>query len=47
VHPGKDLNLQLTRSNYLLIRSDPERFRGLGMQVWLPPFDQVMAEEGA
>jgi hypothetical protein len=46
-HPGQHLNLELTRPNYLMIRGDPDRFRRLGMQVWLPPFDQVIGEEGA
>jgi hypothetical protein len=37
-HPGQELNLRLTRANYLMIGADPERFRRLGMEVWLAPF---------
>jgi hypothetical protein len=37
-HPDQDMSLQLTRRNYLAIRDDPDRFRALGMQVWLQPF---------
>ena len=46
-HPGQDLNLQLTRANYLMIRADPDRFRQLGMQVWLAPFTRSGLAEGA
>jgi hypothetical protein len=46
-HPGQDLNLQLTRANYLMIRDDPEQFRRLGMQVWLAPFTRSGLAEGA
>jgi hypothetical protein len=37
-HPNQDVTLQFTRSNWWAVRDDPERFRGLGMTVWLPPF---------
>lgn len=42
-HPGQDSTLQLTRRNYLFIRENAGRFRLLGMQVWLPPWDGVAA----
>jgi hypothetical protein len=37
-HPRQDETLQLTRRNWWTIRSSPDQFRALGMQVWLPPF---------
>lgn len=46
-HPGQDLNLRLTRANYLMIRDDPHRFWQLGMQVWLAPFTGSGLVEGA
>jgi hypothetical protein len=36
-HPNHDEQLQFTRSNWWAIRDDADRFRGLGMRVWLPP----------
>jgi hypothetical protein len=36
-HPRQDVELQFTRVNWLAIRDDPQRFRALGVQVWLPP----------
>lgn len=38
-HPGQDITLQFTRTNWQAIRSNPQRFRALGMRVWLPPFE--------
>jgi hypothetical protein len=37
-HPRQDTELQFGRRNWLAIRHDPDRFRSLGMLVWLPPF---------
>jgi hypothetical protein len=37
-HPKQDTTLQFTRTNWMAIRSDPQRFRALRMRVWLPPF---------
>ena len=37
-HPDQDATLQFGRRNWLASRDAPDRFRGLGMQVWLPPF---------
>lgn len=37
-HPAQDTTLQFTRPNFVAIRDNPDRFRALGMQVWLPPF---------
>ena len=37
-HPNQDTTLQFGRRNWLAITGDPDRFRVLGMQVWLPPF---------
>lgn len=37
-HPHQDTTLQFGRRNWLAIRDDPDRFRALGMRVWLPPF---------
>ena len=34
-HPRQDVELQFTRVNWLAIRKDPERFRALGLQIWL------------
>jgi hypothetical protein len=36
-HGNQDLTLQFTRSNWWAIRDDPDRFRRLGVTVWLPP----------
>ena len=36
-HPRQDSELQFTRLNWVAIRDDPERFRALGMRLWLPP----------
>ncbi|WP_156996534.1 hypothetical protein [Knoellia aerolata] len=36
-HPHQDAALQFTRLNWLAIRDDPDRFRALGMRLWLPP----------
>lgn len=35
-HPRQDVELQFTRVNWLAIRNHPERFRSLGVQIWLP-----------
>ncbi len=35
-HPQQDQQLQFTRRNWWAIRDDPDRFRALGMRVWLP-----------
>lgn len=37
-HGGQDSTLQFGRRNWLAIRDAPDRFRDLGMRVWLPPF---------
>ena len=37
-HGDQDTTLQLGRRNWLAIRDQPDRFRDLGMRVWLPPF---------
>jgi len=37
-HPNQDTTLQLGRRNWLAITSNPDSFRTLGMQIWLPPF---------
>ena len=42
-HPGQDETLQLTRRNFWTIRDDPDRFRRLGMRVWLSPFEFASA----
>jgi hypothetical protein len=39
-HGDQDTTLQFGRRNWLAIRDDPGRFRGLGMRIWLPPFEQ-------
>lgn len=36
-HPRQDVELQLTRGNWLAMRDHPDRFRALGMEIWLPP----------
>ncbi len=36
-HPNQQQTLQLTRRNWLTIRAEPDRFRELGVTVWLPP----------
>jgi hypothetical protein len=36
-HPRQDETLQFTRRNWWTIRDNPNQFRSLGMQVWLPP----------
>jgi len=36
-HPRQDVELQFTRANWLAIREQPDRFRALGMRIWLPP----------
>lgn len=36
-HGEQGTTLQFTRRNWWTIRNDPERFRGLGMAIWLPP----------
>lgn len=38
-HPRQDETLQFTRRNFWTIRDDPDRFRQLGMRVWLPPLE--------
>ncbi|MBL7490355.1 hypothetical protein I6A60_11355 [Frankia sp. AgB1.9] len=35
-HLRQDETLQFTRRNFHAIRDDPDRFRGLGVRVWLP-----------
>ena len=37
-HAHQDTVLLLTRRNWWTIRDDPERFRELDVQLWLPPF---------
>jgi hypothetical protein len=37
-HGDQDTTLQFVRRNWLAIRDHPDRFRDLGMRVWLPPF---------
>jgi hypothetical protein len=37
-HGNQDTSVQFTRRNWWALRDDPDRFRDLGMQVWLPPF---------
>ena len=39
-HPDQAATLQFTRRNWWSVRDDPDRYRGLGMTVWLPPFAQ-------
>lgn len=36
-HPRQDSELQFTRINWLSIRDNPDRFRALGVRLWLPP----------
>jgi len=36
-HPHQDSQLLLTRINWWAIRDAPDRFRALGMRVWLSP----------
>jgi hypothetical protein len=38
-HPRRDEQLQFTRQNWWAIRNDVQRFRALGMQIWLPPLN--------
>lgn len=40
-HDNQDTTLQFGRRNWLTISDDPDRFRGLGMRVWLPPFNSA------
>lgn len=42
-HPHQGETLQFTRRNWWSVREDPDRYRELGMTVWLPPF----SEQGA
>jgi hypothetical protein len=35
-HSGQQQQLQITMRNWWAIREDPQRFRALGMRVWLP-----------
>jgi hypothetical protein len=37
-HPHQDTTLQFGRRSWLAIRDHPQRFRDLGMRIWLPPF---------
>jgi hypothetical protein len=37
-HPRQDEQLQFTRRNWWAIRDNSDRFRDLGVRVWLPPF---------
>jgi hypothetical protein len=39
-HGEQDTTLQFGRRNWLAIRDHPDRFRSLGMRVWLPPFTE-------
>jgi hypothetical protein len=39
-HGDQDTTLQFGQRNWLAIRDDPDRFRRLGMRIWLPPFEQ-------
>jgi hypothetical protein len=36
---AQNKKLQFTRRNFGTIRDDPDRFRQLGMWVWLPPLE--------
>lgn len=37
-HPRQEDALQFTRRNWWTIRDAPDRFRSLGVRLWLPPF---------
>lgn len=37
-NPNQDTRLQFGRRNWLAIAGSPDRFRALGLRVWLPPF---------
>ena len=37
-HGDQNTTLQFGRRNWLAVRDHPDRFRDLGMRVWLPPF---------
>jgi hypothetical protein len=37
-HGEPQATLQFTGRNWRAIRDDPNRFRALGMRIWLPPF---------
>jgi hypothetical protein len=37
-HGNQDTTMQFGRRNWLAIRDHPDKFRDLGMRVWLPPF---------
>ena len=47
-HPDQQVSLQLTRRNYLAVRDEADRFRALGMQVWLQPLvgEAQMKDQG-
>jgi hypothetical protein len=36
-HPDQDVRLDFTRANFHAIRDNPDRFRELGVRLWLPP----------
>jgi hypothetical protein len=42
-HPRQDETLQFTRRNFSAIRDDPQRFRRLGLRIWLPPLESADA----
>jgi hypothetical protein len=44
-HGDRDVSLQFTRRNWWTIRDDHDRFRQLGMAVWLPPFAAAPTRE--
>jgi hypothetical protein len=37
LHGNQDITLQVGRQNWLAISAGPDRFRRLGMRIWLPP----------
>jgi hypothetical protein len=46
-HPDQESTLQFGRRNWHAIRDDPDRFRALGVRVWLPPFTPAAASQPA
>jgi hypothetical protein len=40
-HPRQNETLQFTRRNFCAIRDNPERFRRMGVRIWLPPLTGV------
>ena len=45
-HPNQDTTLQFGRRNWLAVVGNQDRFRALGLRVWLPPFTAAVSLQG-